>query len=457
MKEREYCHCEPQRGEATEDEMSEGVPSPPGRGQSHKMYEKTTLNNGLNVATHHMPGRLSVSLGLWLKVGARYEEKNINGISHFLEHLLFKGTEKRTCEELKQSIEGIGGSLNAFTSQELTCYLAKVPHKYLASALDVLLDMVLNARLAPKDIETERKVILEEIRMYKDLPGHFVVDLLTELLWPGQPLGRNIAGEAEAVRAINRNRLLAYKDKFYQLSNIAVVACGNLKHKRLLRECQKYNLPARLSLNEFTEVCQRQKKPQLRFQVKDTEQTHLALGLHSLPRSSPQRFCLGLLHIILGANMSSRLFREVREERGLAYEIGTSLKFLQDTGAFVVHAGIDNRRVSEALEVILQQLRELKKNKVGREELMRAKEYYVGQLLLALEDTADHMLWLGENVASLNKFLRPEEIIRRVKEVEPDDLKRLANKILQERSLNLALIGPLKDKDKLRIKERLVL
>ncbi len=422
------------------------------------MHEKTTLNNGLSLVTQHLPGRVSVALGIWLKVGARYEQKNINGISHFIEHLLFKGTAKRSCEELKQAIEGIGGSLNGFTSQELTCYLVKVPRKYLHLALDVLADMALNATLAPKDIEMERKVILEEIRMYKDLPRQFVIGLLDKLLWPNQPLGRNIAGERETVEAIDRGSLFAYKQKFYQLHNMVVVACGNLNHKKLVEECKKIKSSVgKRELSKFTKARERQKSPQLKFQAKDTEQTHLALGVHGLARNSPERFTLGLLHIILGANMSSRLFREVREKRGLAYAIGTSLQFLQDSGAFIVHAGVDNRRAPEALEIILEQLREIKKNQVGRDELSRAKEYYIGQMMLTLEDTAEHMLWLGENAISLKRFLHLEQIIGRVKQIGPDELQELANKILQNHSLNLAIIGPLKDKDKTRIKERLAL
>ncbi len=420
------------------------------------MYKKTILDNGLTVATRYMPERVSVSLGIWIKAGGRYEDKNINGISHFLEHLLFKGTKKRTCEEIKQSIEGIGGSLNGFTTEEFTCYLAKVPGKYLACALDVLWDMVLNANLTPGDIETERRVILEEIKMYKDLPSHFVLELLMKLLWPSQPLGMNIAGEAASIRAMNRNQLVSYKQRFYQFNNIVVIACGNLRHNQVLQACRgKLSLSGQTKIDKFVPAQSQKSGPQLKFQVKDTEQTHLALGVYGLPKTHPERFGLGLLHIILGANMSSRLFREVREERGLAYEIGTSLKFLQDTGAFVVHAGIDNHRVVETLEVILQQLREIKKTPVEKEELNRAREYYIGQLMLALEDTSNHMLWLGESVLYLKKILSPEEIIRRVKKIKADDLNKLANKIFQNRSLNLALIGSLKDRDKQRIKKGL--
>ncbi len=421
------------------------------------MYRKTTLHNKLTVVTHRMPEHFSVSLGIWIKAGARYEQARISGISHFLEHLLFKGTARRSCEEIKQSIEGIGGSLNGFTAEELTCYLAKLPGKYLSSALDVLGDMVLNARLEHKDIEMERKVILEEIRTYKDLPGHFVAELLTKLLWPDQPLGTNIAGESESVRAIKRNELLAYKRRFYQLDNIVVVACGNLRHQQVVEDCRRYmrSPQALKKRKQFTPVREQQKSPRVKFQFKDIEQTHLALGVHSVARNHPGRYILGLLHVVLGANMSSRLFREVREERGLAYEVGTALRFFQDTGAFVVRAGIDNRRVVEALEVILQQLREVKKRKIGADELNRAKEYYTGQLMLALEDTSDHMLWLGENFVSLNRFVRTREVIRAVERVTADDVQEIANKIFQNRNLNLALIGPLKNKDTKRIQQGL--
>lgn len=422
------------------------------------MYKKTTLDNGLTVVSHYMPERASVSLGIWVKVGARYESENINGISHFLEHLVFKGTKRRSCEELKQAIEGIGGSLNGFTTQELTCYLAKVPAKYLSGALDVLGDMALNANLASEDIETERQVILEEIRMYNDLPSHAVSDLLNEMLWPDGPLGRSISGEIKTVGKISRAQLLTYKESFYQLNNIVIVACGNLKHRELLEECKRcFSVQAKVKRGKFSSASGKQAGPQTRIQLKDTKQTHLALGFYGLARRDPARFALGLLHVILGANMSSRLFREVREERGLAYEIGTSLKFFQDSGAFVVHAGIDNGRLSEAVEVILGELAKIKKTPVEREELKRAKEYYIGQLLLGLESTCEYMFWLGENFVSLNKFLSPKEVIRRVKEVEASDLNRLANKILDSRSLHLALVGPLKDKNKIRtIKERLV-
>ncbi|MFH1046595.1 MAG: pitrilysin family protein [Candidatus Omnitrophota bacterium] len=420
------------------------------------MYHKTHLNNGLTIATLAMPQRESVSLGIWIKVGSRYEQSRINGISHFLEHLVFKGTQKRSCEEIKQAIEGVGGSLNAFTAEEATCYLAKVPAKFLPVALEVLWDMVTQAKLAASDVEMERKVILEEIRMYKDLPSHYVSDILAELLWPDQPLGLNIAGEKESVNAITAGQLRAYRDQFYRLNNSAVIVCGNTDHRQVIKECKKhFPLPTASKRNGYARAREYRNGPQLKLLHKDTEQTHLALGVHSLERMHPDRYALGVLHIILGANMSSRLFREVREERGLAYEIATAVKFFQDSGAFIVHAGIDNRRIGEAIEVILAQLKDIKNTPVPKEELARAKEYYIGQLSLALENTSDHMLWLGESIICAQRFSTPAEIIRSIQKIQAHDVQRLAQNLFQRQRLHLALIGPLKEKEKRAIKKRL--
>ena len=417
------------------------------------MYQKTILNNGLTVITHYMPNRVSVCLGLWIRAGSRYEPADINGISHFLEHLVFKGTKKRSCEQIKQSIEGLGGSLNAFTAEELTCYLAKVPQRFAIRSLDTLSDMVFNSRLDAGDIEMERKVILEEIKMYKDLPGSYVLQLLTKMLWPNHPLGANIAGEEESVNAITKDKLMRYKRRYYRSNNIVLCACGNIRHETLLKACGIFNYSRGIEAAKASKARGAQNSPRFSSQIKDSEQTHLALAWRSLSRNHPARFILGLLHIILGANMSSRLFRQVRERRGLAYEIGTSVKLLRDTGAFIIHAGIDNRRILETLEVILKQLRLIKKNKVSAAELKRAKEYYIGQLSLNLEDTVEHMLWLGDNFLSLNKFLYLQDAVRRIEKINAGEIQYWAGKILRDQGLNLALVGPLKDKDKARIKQ----
>ena len=410
------------------------------------MYRKTILDNGLRIITHRMPQMQSVALGIWIKVGGRYESSKDKGISHYLEHLAFKGTKIYSCRKIKESIEGVGGSLNAATSEELTCYFVKLPSRYLDLALDILSSMVINPILSPVDIEKERTVILEEIKMLKDSPRDYVYDLLDGLLWPNQPLGMSIAGTFESVSQIKKEDLSLFKTQYYNPSNIVVSAVGLLEHDKLSRRVQKFFSSLKeKNISKFSVVKEGQSKPQLELFHKDTEQAHMALGFHSFKKGHPLRYTLGLLHVILGANMSSRLFNELREKRGLAYEIGTQIKFFQDTGEFVVHAGIDNQKVNNAIKLILEELEKVKDKLVTHDEFRRAKEFYLGQLTLALEDTLDHMLWIGEFTASLDKTYTLDDIVKEMNKIKREDIQKVAQYIFKEESLNLALIGPLKD------------
>lgn len=421
------------------------------------MYKKKILDNGLRVIAGSSLKMQSVALGIWIKVGGRYEEAPHKGISHFLEHLIFKGSKSYSCRQIKESIEGVGGSLNGFTSEEFTCYMVKMPKRYLDLAVDVLSDMVINPLLPEEEITKERTVILEEIKMYKDLPQHYVYDLLDGLLWPSQPLGLSIIGKEESVRAIQRKDLLQHKNNYYHPSNIVFSAVGSLNEGRLISKIQsKFKNLSRKINKEFLKVKEEQRIPQLEIFSKDTEQTHLALGFHGFKRDHPFRFALDLLHVVLGANMSSRLFDELREKRGLAYEIGTGIKRFHDTGAFIVHAGIDNRKVRESVILILKELNKTKKELVSEGELKRAKEFYSGQLTLMLEDTLDEMLWIGESASALDRAYSLDEIIKQIKKVKLGDLLEVSRRIFKEENINLALIGPLDDqRDK--IKNALVL
>lgn len=423
------------------------------------MYQRTILDNGLRVITHSMPAVESVALGIWIGTGGRYENKKITGISHFLEHLLFKGTKKRSTRQIKQSIEGVGGSLNAFTSEEVTCYFVKILGKHLSLSLDVLTDMVLNATLPPLEIEKERTVIIEEIKMYLDLPGHYVGELLDQLFWPNHPLGRFLAGSPETVTAIKRKDIKEYKDRFYNPRNIVIAVCGNVEHDRLLSDVNKYCSKLKPGVRGRFQPAEKGKEhpPQTHFYFKETEQTHLSLGVHAFKFDHPDKYILTLLHIILGANMSSRLFQEVRERRGLAYQISSHLKRYQDTGAFVVNAGVDNTKVSRAIGVILGELTKIANKDVTPGELCRAKEFCVGQLLLGLEDTMDYMLWIGDRESSRGKSINPAEIIKEVNKVSVADIRRVATKLFRSHKLNLALIGPIKDKGKKEIKKILTI
>ena len=412
------------------------------------MYEKTVLKNGLRVVSCAMPEMQSVALGIWVKVGGRFEDKANKGISHYLEHLVFKGTKKYSCRQLKESIEGIGGSLNGFTSEEITCYLVKLPHRYLDLGLDILSDMVINPLIPAGEVEKERTVILEELKMYRDLPQSYVYDLLDELLWPQQILGMSVIGSVESVSSIKMPDLRIFQKKRYTPANIVVSACGCLDHKRMVSKINRvFSHLAGGEANTFVEAHEEERSPQLKILQKDTEQTHIAMGFHSFKREHPLKYAQNLLHIILGGNMSSRLFNEVREKQGLAYEIGTQVKRFQDTGAFLVHAGIDNRKVEKAISVIFRELSRIKNSPVSIDEFRRAKEFYIGQLELALEDTMDHMLWIGESTIMLDTIYTLNRILKEVRTVKREDVREAAQSIFEEKKINLAMIGPLKDKD----------
>ncbi|MCX7926823.1 MAG: insulinase family protein [Candidatus Omnitrophica bacterium] len=419
------------------------------------MYQKTTLNNGVRIVSASMRDIESLAVGVWVKTGSRYEQEELCGISHYLEHLVFKGTKHYSCQQIKEAIEGVGGSFNGFTSEEATCFFIKAPSRYLERCLDILAEMVLYPKLAVSDIEKERTVILEEIKMYKDLPQSYVHELIDELLWPNQPLGRSILGKEETITRITRSDLENYRKQYYTSANIVISAAGNLCHSQLVRKIKKlFNaLPCSLP-SKFSAVELKQTVPQLRILNKDTEQTHLIVGFHGLSRLHPQRYAQSILHIILGGNSSSRLFNEIREKRGLAYEIGTQVQRLNDTGAFFIHAGVDNNKVLETIQLIIKEINRIRIKKIGKGELRRAKEYLIGQLTLSLEDSLDQMLWIGEQTIMLNRVDTLKKVKREINAVGLSQIHQVADFIFCDSRLNLALIGPQKHREQ-AIKELL--
>lgn len=410
------------------------------------MYKNTVLGNKLRVITYEMKGRDSVSVGIWIGAGGRYENAQNKGAAHFLEHIVFKGTKNYPCYAIKELIEGVGGSLNAFTDEELTCYFAKIPAKHLGRTFDILTDMALFPLISPEDVEKERTVILEEIKMYRDLPQHFVMELLDELMWPGHPLGMNLAGSLETVGKMSADDLKEFRETHYNPGKIVVAACGCLKHRELVGLAQrKFESIRSKKCPDFLRADNSQEKSQVKFFCKDTEQMHLALGAFGLKIDHPDRHAFNLLNIVLGANMSSRLFNEIREKRGLAYSISSAIKSLKDTGILLVSAGVDNKKVTEAVEVVLGELRRMKKDDITKDEFTRAKDYYLGQILLGLEDTLEHMFWVGGQTVILNKTRKLSDILREVKKVTIADVRRVANVIFSEKNINLAVVGPLSD------------
>lgn len=420
------------------------------------MYKKVVLDNGVRIILVNMPMMESISIGILIGAGGRYEDNKQAGISHYLEHMVFKGTKKRSAQELKEAIEGRGGLLNGFTGEEFTCYLAKVLSKDAVVALDVLVDMVLEPKLATKDFLKERLVILEEIKMYMDMPNHYVQELLAALLWPGHPLGMPLVGTFETVSSLGQKDLFAYKNRFYNAKNIVVSIAGKLPAFDLIKVIQnRFGESSAKPKQAFKPFTVGQKEPASNLFFKETEQTHLAMGLHSYSRFSENKYKLDLLHIILGGNMSSRLFQRVREETGLAYEISSSVKYYRDTGALVISAGIDNKKVSRATQLIIKELKRLKSGGVSKEELKRAKEFYKGQVLMVFEETMSHMLWLGEKFICGEMVYTAKDVLRRVDKVTIEDVKMVAQDVLKASNLNLAVIGPLSNKDKKEIKRML--
>lgn len=407
-------------------------------------HEIVKLANGVRVIAAPMKERTSISIGLWIQVGGRDEEPRISGISHFLEHLVFKGTSRRTAKQIKEAVEGVGGSLNAFTGEEYTCFLAKTTKRHFQEVFDVLSDMVLDASLNEEDIRKERTVVMEEIKMTQDQPSQYVEELLSEILWPEHALGRPIAGTLKSVGDLTRQDILRFRNWFYTPNLISVVAAGDISQGGLLQAAASRFLSATKPRAEKTLDLFRNPnlKPRVRLYSKAVEQTHLALGIPAFEKEHPDQYVLDVLNILLGGNMSSRLFNEVREERGLAYEIGSSERQYHETGALIVSAGVDNQKVKEALRVILNELVKTSEELVSPKELERAKEFYVGQLELGLESGMSRMLWMGENVLSLNRCKTLKEIVGRVDKITAPDLQRVAQMIFKSESLHLAAIGP---------------
>jgi predicted Zn-dependent peptidase len=413
------------------------------------MYRITQLAGGLTVATAAMPQMRSVSVGLWLGIGSRYESAEVSGICHFIEHLLFKGTRKRSAREISQAVEGIGGYLNAFTSEETTCYHARACHDRFDELLDVLMDMFLESKFLPADVAKEREVIKEEMAMYLDEPQHQVQELLNATLWPDQPLGRSITGTNQTLDAMARRHLLGYLGRHYVAPIVLVAAAGNLNHQHVVRAAARY--ARRLQSGprpEFAPARSDQQQPRVCLFTKRTEQTQIALGIRACSRHDRRRYALRLLSTVLGENMSSRLFQVVREDRGLAYSIYSTPSFFDDTGDLVISAGLDTDNLPKTLRLILRELRRLTQSPPSPGELRRARDYVIGQIDLSLESADNQMNWLGEQLLGYGKIYPPAAIKRQLAKVTPGEIRAVARDFFRPDRLNLALVSPLKGRNR---------
>lgn len=410
------------------------------------MYQKTTLDNGLRLITAPMPHTRSVSICIFIGVGSRYETEPQAGVSHFIEHLCFKGTPKRTtAREISEAIEGVGGIINAGTDKELTVYWCKVAQPHFPLALDVLADILLHSRFDPADIERERQVITEEINMSKDSPSQLVNMLIDELLWPQHALGRDIAGSKESVAAITRETIVAYLANQYLPANTVVSIAGAGKHREMVSTVnQALGDWAGLETHPGYPAYKEKSFPRLRIEKKDTEQAHLCLALSGLPLLHPKRFTLDLLNVILGEGMSSRLFTEIRDRLGLAYNIHSYAEHFLDTGSITVYAGVEPKNLQVAIKAILEQLSRLKEI-VPQAELTKARELSKGRLLLRMEDSRSVAGWMGGQEILTQRILSVDQLISIVDAITAEELKELAQELLVSSQLRLAVVGPVAD------------
>jgi len=407
------------------------------------LYQKTTLDNGLRVITATMPHTLSVSICVFIGVGSRYETEAQAGISHFIEHLLFKGTSKRpAAKEISEAIEGVGGILNGGTDRELTVYWCKVAQPHFPSSLEVLVDMLLNSRFDPQDVERERQVIIEEINMSMDSPQHWVNILIDKLLWPEHPLGRDVAGNKQSVAAITREMMLGYLAGQYQPSNTVVTIAGNIQHQEMVTAVSQA-LGNWTNRQEFAGYSAYKEQPAQRLciETRDIEQAHLCLALPGLSLLHPRRFTLDLLNVILGEGMSSRLFVEIRDKLGLVYSIHSYAEHFLDSGSVTVYAGVEPKNLTVAIKAILEQLSQLKET-VPESELSKAKELTKGRLLLRMEDSRIVAGWGGGQEILTGRILSVEEVVAIIDAITAEELKQLAQELLIGSQLRLAVVGP---------------
>jgi predicted Zn-dependent peptidase len=416
------------------------------------MYQRTILDNGLRILTSTMPHTQSVTITFFIGVGSRYESDDQSGASHFIEHMLFKGTAKRpTAKEIAVAIERIGGIFNASTGQEESTYWAKVTQPHLDIAIDVLVDMLRHAKFEPAEIDKERDVIAKEINLTLDTPDDLVHLLNNQLVWPDHPLGRDVAGSKESIASLDRDRLLAHMNSHYLPNNTVVSVAGNVEHEAVadqIAACLGDWVSGEVA--PYQPAKDGQSEPQVRVHNKDTRQAYLCLSVPGLPRDHPDRINLRLLNAVLGEGMSSRLFNGIREKRGLAYSVNSYISALYDTGVIGVDASVDPEHIGDATKAVLAEWDELRQEEIPPEELARAKDFIKGQLLLFMEDSFSVALWFGSQEILFPEVLTYEEAIEAIEATTTADIQRVARTLFREEKLNLAVVGPFNGEDGFR-------
>src|SRR5687768_528572 len=412
-------------------------------------YHKTTLPNGVRVVTGPMTGVKSGTLIVSYSVGSRYEPSSISGVSHFLEHMLFKGTERRPDpKQISEEIEGVGGVLNAATSREGTSYWFKAPSSHFTSGYDVLADIVRNSVIDPTELDKERSVILEEIRAIQDSPEELVHDVIDEVVWGDQPIGRSIAGTEESVGSIDRKVMVDFWQRNYEPSRLVIAAGGDVRHDDVVALTERYfgDLTEHPAPDERTDTVEDQREARVRLIERETEQAHLCVAMPALSYATERRYTQSTIEAILSSGMSSRLFQEIREKRGLVYSVYGYFRPYADIGQGVVYAGTDLERVEETIGAIVEELRKLRDEVVPEEEFERTKTLRKGRLLMGLEDSRSVAGWIGSQESTYGEIKTPEEVMEKIEAVTRAEVFELSQELFRSDRLSLALIGPYEDK-----------
>src|SRR5271169_28977 len=415
----------------------------PRRTHRPRDIERATLPNGIRVVTEKMPHVRSVSVGLWICTGSREESPDDTGISHFIEHMVFKGTKNRSAEQIARSVDSIGGGLDAFTSKELVSYNVKVLDEHLPEAFDVVTDLVRNPLFAADDIEKEKGVILEELKMEVDNPEYLIHEIFSAGFWKGHALGRPILGTKQTIRSFDRDKVERYYKQFYTPSNILITAAGNLNHKRLIKLAEEHFADlkprATVKLKELPKA-----HAPLVFRNKNSlEQVHVYVGVPSVPMPKEPCFSCYILNAILGGGMSSRLFQNIREKQGLAYTVYSELTMYRDAGCMLIYAGTSLRSAGKVVESIAHELRELVDHRVTAEEMRRAKDHPKGSYVLGLESTSSRMGNLARQELYFKRFFTLDEMLNRIEAVTAEEVQKLAEQFFDPQRMAVAMLGRL--------------
>jgi predicted Zn-dependent peptidase len=410
------------------------------------MYRKDTLANGIRVVSETLPKTRSLSIGVWVKIGSRHEPREVGGVSHFIEHMFFKGTRKRSARDIATEVDSLGGEMNAFTSQESTTYYIKVLDEHLPAAVDILSDILLGSRFDPADMEKERKVILEEIKGVEDTPDDYIHEMFTAAVWPDNSLGRPILGTRDTIGSLKHADIVKYIDDYYCPREIVISVAGNFEHARLIDLLN--NAFGKLSR---TGVSKQDVAPTFRQTVtvkkKQLEQVQVCLGCRGLPYVHEDRFVVMALNTILGNSMSSRLFQEVREQNALAYSIYSYVTAYRDAGLLTIYAGTDPANTVQAIQLIVKELKKIRDEGITPAEETRVKDQIKGNLVLSLETSNSHMGRIARQEIYFGKYLSVDDIIKCVDMVSAEQVQRLARQFFQNDSLSLSILGPLNRSD----------